>query len=245
MQLVRSDNGYHLWSETFDRTLDDIFQIQDDIARAVVDKLRLTLLTAVPSASAPATNSRGSQPLSCRAVLQGPRDAADLDKAVDCDQRALRSDVGYARAWAGLACSSTYGRSATATSRMIRAMRSARAAAEKALALDPTLGDAYSSPASYWSTSIMTGVTAPRASPVPARSTPEIRCYTDRDGRHRASLGERGRSGDATAAGAERDPLNRLTRRYSARLLYYSSRLAEAEAESGTCWNSAPVSGSA
>ena len=51
VQLVRSDNGYHLWSETFDRTLDDIFQIQDDIARAVVDKLRLTLLTAVPSTS--------------------------------------------------------------------------------------------------------------------------------------------------------------------------------------------------
>jgi len=41
VQLARSDNGYHLWSETFDRTLDDIFEIQDDIAHAVVDKLRL------------------------------------------------------------------------------------------------------------------------------------------------------------------------------------------------------------
>jgi TolB-like protein len=43
-QLIRVDNGYHIWSETYDRNQEDVFKIQDDIARAVVDKLRLTLL---------------------------------------------------------------------------------------------------------------------------------------------------------------------------------------------------------
>jgi adenylate cyclase len=45
-QLVRADNGYHLWSATFDRDLKDVFKVQDDIARVVVDKLKLTLILA-------------------------------------------------------------------------------------------------------------------------------------------------------------------------------------------------------
>ena len=43
-QLIRVDNGYHVWSETYDRKLDDIFKIQDEIAGAVVTALRVQLL---------------------------------------------------------------------------------------------------------------------------------------------------------------------------------------------------------
>ncbi len=43
-QLVRADNGYHLWSETYDRTVNDIFKVQDEIARAVVKALKISLL---------------------------------------------------------------------------------------------------------------------------------------------------------------------------------------------------------
>ena len=43
-QLVRADTGYHLWSETYDRPLDDIFNVQDDIANAVVQALQITLM---------------------------------------------------------------------------------------------------------------------------------------------------------------------------------------------------------
>ena len=50
VQLIRASDSSHLWSETYDRTLDDIFKVQDDIAAAVVDKLRITLLGAVPTA---------------------------------------------------------------------------------------------------------------------------------------------------------------------------------------------------
>jgi TolB-like protein/Flp pilus assembly protein TadD len=48
-QLIHAEDGYHLWSETYDRSLDDIFAIQDEIAREVVAQLKLTLLGAVPT----------------------------------------------------------------------------------------------------------------------------------------------------------------------------------------------------
>ena len=43
-QLIRADNGYHLWSETYDRQLDDIFKVQEEIAAAVVTALKVSLL---------------------------------------------------------------------------------------------------------------------------------------------------------------------------------------------------------
>ncbi len=47
-QLVKTDDGFHLWSETYDRTLDDIFAVQDDIANSVVRELKVTLLGEAP-----------------------------------------------------------------------------------------------------------------------------------------------------------------------------------------------------
>src|SRR4029079_10225350 len=52
VQLVKVADGYHLWSERYDRTLEDIFAVQDDIAQSVVKELRSTLL-APPSALSP------------------------------------------------------------------------------------------------------------------------------------------------------------------------------------------------
>jgi len=98
VQLERADNGYHLWSETYDRDLKDVFKVQDDIARAVVDKLKLTLLDRVPAAPA-----RTSNPEAHSLYLQGRYFAqsdtrAGLDKAVDYFKRAIAIDPGYASA---------------------------------------------------------------------------------------------------------------------------------------------------
>ena len=48
-QLIRADDGFHVWSDTWDRTLDDIFAIQDEIAAEVVAQLKVTLLGAAPT----------------------------------------------------------------------------------------------------------------------------------------------------------------------------------------------------
>jgi adenylate cyclase len=47
-QLIKVNNGFHLWSATFDRTLDDIFVVQDEIAKSVVDNLKINLLGTMP-----------------------------------------------------------------------------------------------------------------------------------------------------------------------------------------------------
>jgi len=230
VQLVRSDNGYHLWSETFDRTLDDIFQIQDDIARAVVDKLKLTLLTAVPSASTVATNVEAHNLYLQGQYFRDRETQADLDKAVDCYQRALALDAGYARAWAGL--SAVYVRQiGNSYIALDQGYALSRAAAEKAIALDPTLGDAYSSLGVVlvnidhdWRGSATRLARARVLDP----GNPLLLLVTAVVGQ---ALGNAEEAVELLRQALDRDPLNLLARRYFARMLYYSNRLAEAEAE--------------
>ena len=70
-QLVRADNGFHLWSATYDRDLKDVFKVQDDIARVVVEKLKLTL-----AGTEPTTGARTENAAAHNLLLQGDLRAA-------------------------------------------------------------------------------------------------------------------------------------------------------------------------
>ncbi len=105
-QLVRADNGYHLWSETYDRTLDNIFQIQDEIAVAVVDALKITLLGEAPKA-------RETDPKAYQLYLEGQYisrqiSAPTLPRAIELLKSAVEIDPNYAPAWAELAYAYMY-----------------------------------------------------------------------------------------------------------------------------------------
>ena len=116
VQLVKVADGYHLWSETYDRTLDDIFAVQDDIAQSVVKELRTTLLgeDADSDASgeakaevAKAAKGRGTDPEAHRLYLlarhlldRGTRE--DTAKAIEYLKQALERDPEFALAWAEL-----------------------------------------------------------------------------------------------------------------------------------------------
>ena len=103
-QLIKASDGFHLWSETYDRELRDIFAVQDDIARAVAGSLQVTLLgggKAAPSA-------KGTNVEAYNAVLQGRyfwdrRGKENLERAVGYFEQAIKLDPNYAPAWAGLA----------------------------------------------------------------------------------------------------------------------------------------------
>jgi hypothetical protein len=71
-QLIRAAEGYHLWSETYDRKMDDIFKIQDEIASEVVKELKVKLLGAAPEA-------RTTDPKAYALYLQGRRGSAVED----------------------------------------------------------------------------------------------------------------------------------------------------------------------
>jgi TolB-like protein/Tfp pilus assembly protein PilF len=141
-QLISAADGYHVWSETYDRTLDDIFVVQDEIAGAVVEELRGTLL-----GPAFAARSKPKDPEAYNLVLQGRyfverNGRKDLEHAIDYFRQALQRDPGFAPAWAGL--SSAYsGQSDSGLVPIADGNRRAREAAQKALELDPSLSEAH------------------------------------------------------------------------------------------------------
>ncbi|MGK7313042.1 MAG: tetratricopeptide repeat protein [Candidatus Longimicrobiales bacterium M2_2A_002] len=101
-QLVRSDDGFHVWSETWDRSLDDIFAIQDEIAADVVDQLRVTLLDETRPRVQTTDPEAYRLYLQARYVTElGTREAAL--RAEELYGEALEIDPEYAPAWVGLA----------------------------------------------------------------------------------------------------------------------------------------------
>jgi TolB-like protein/Tfp pilus assembly protein PilF len=141
-QLIKAADGSHLWSETYDRTLDDIFVVQDDIAGEVVKALKLTLLgTALTTRSKPQDSEAYNLALQGRFFLER-RGKEDLERSVDYFRRSRERDPEYAPAWAGL--SRAYANQAdNGFVPAADGYRRAREAAEKALALDPQLVDAH------------------------------------------------------------------------------------------------------
>jgi TolB-like protein/class 3 adenylate cyclase/cytochrome c-type biogenesis protein CcmH/NrfG len=115
-QLIEVASDSHLWSETYDRELEDIFAVQDDIAQSVVKELRAALLperadkpdTAAAAAEVrKASSGRSVNPEAFQLYLQGKFFAervnqADSDKAIELFKRALAVDPEFALAWAGL-----------------------------------------------------------------------------------------------------------------------------------------------
>jgi TolB-like protein/DNA-binding winged helix-turn-helix (wHTH) protein/Tfp pilus assembly protein PilF len=103
-ELIKADDGFELWSETYDRKMGDIFSVEDEIARAATDALQIKLMGAENAARA--TNERSANPQAYVAFLHARyfttrgRDKADLDNALAYVEEAIKLDEKYARAWA-------------------------------------------------------------------------------------------------------------------------------------------------
>jgi adenylate cyclase len=140
-QLIRAADSSHLWSETYDRELTDIFAVQDEIAAAVVTQLKLRLLGGQLPASNATHNAEAYMLLLQARHLMGARTAESLQQAHDRLKQALALDPGYADAWAALSGLHTL-RAGWVMRNQTEAIREARAAAQRALALDPTNAEA-------------------------------------------------------------------------------------------------------
>jgi TolB-like protein/Tfp pilus assembly protein PilF len=104
-QLIDVENGYHLWSERYDREMADVFAIQDEIAENIVKALRVVLTPTEAQAIrvAPAADVRAYEfYLKGRQLFHQAR-ADSLNQARDMYRRAIVLDPAYARAYAGLA----------------------------------------------------------------------------------------------------------------------------------------------
>ncbi len=229
VQLIRADNGYHLWSETYDRDLQDVFKVQDDISRTVVEKLKLTLGNAVPS-----TPPRTVNPEVHNLYLQGRyflqnESAGDLEKAIGFFQRAIAIDPSYAPAW-GLLGFAYFRQVANGYVPVSQGDQRVKVAAQKAIELDPMLSEPYQllslvkmTDSHDWAAARAELNKALQVDPTnigalinDAHLTRTIGNIDDALAKFRHSL--------------DRDPLDLLNRRYFGRVLYFAGQLNEAEA---------------
>jgi tetratricopeptide (TPR) repeat protein len=134
-----------LWSQTYDRDLKDIFAIQDEIARAIGDELKVRVIGAGSAGtSGGGTKNLQAHDLYLRGLAQWQTRSADgLLAARESFEQAIAADPGYADAWAGLALCYAVISDYTLRISAADANSRAREAAERALVLAPTLAEAY------------------------------------------------------------------------------------------------------
>jgi TolB-like protein/Flp pilus assembly protein TadD len=229
-QLVRADNGFHLWSQTYDRDAHDIFAVQDDIAKSVSQQLQISLLGASAPAPQQATSPEVYELyLKARALAAGDT-AADLDQAVELFHKALDLDPNYAPAWAWLAQCHTR-RVAQGLDSSGKGYAEATAAARRAIALNPALPEAY----------VALGVTLTQHDHDWAGARDAFSKALALDPGNASALGAlghlsaaAGRPSDAVAyfrRAVQADPLNLMERKYLGRALTYARASAEGAAE--------------
>jgi TolB-like protein/cytochrome c-type biogenesis protein CcmH/NrfG len=143
VQLVNAADGYHLWSERYDKETKDIFDVQDEIARSVAERLKITLEGSRPERLVKAgTKNLEAYQLYAKGRVLLTRQGPAVANVVDCFERAVRLDPNYAQAWAGLADSYTVlGYSGLVRPEMC--MPQAMEAARRAVTLDPSLAEAH------------------------------------------------------------------------------------------------------
>jgi serine/threonine-protein kinase len=146
VQLVKGETNAHLWADTFDRKLTDIFAIESDVAKTIAEKLQAKLTGSEERALSiqPTADSEAHQLYLQGRYLWNRRTGQNLKKALSYFQQAVEKDPSFALAYTGIADSCAlipvYGAGAPKDY-----YPRAKAAAEKALQLDDTLAEAHTS----------------------------------------------------------------------------------------------------
>ncbi len=101
-QLIRDDDGFHVWSETYDRKLENVFALQDDLAQRVGSALQESLLLVAPAARSSIDPAAYDHYLKGRALLRARR---DIPTAINEFQAAVALEPGFAAGWSSLSLS--------------------------------------------------------------------------------------------------------------------------------------------
>ena len=142
VELVDVASGFQIWSESYNRTVDDIFAIQDDIATAIVDALRVQLVPGTSRLRAGTSNVRAHDAYLLGLARWHTRSETDLLRALEYFQQAVEEDESYAPAHAGLALTYAVLPAYTGYPTAEAAEKGSREAA-RALALNAQLAEAH------------------------------------------------------------------------------------------------------
>lgn len=140
IQLIDARTGFQVWSERYDRQMEDIFELQDDIARAITERLKVSL----GAGARRSTSDLQAYEFYLKGRYYWAQRPQGIGKAIEYFEGAINTDPKYARARAGLAdCYATLGSWENGTMPPIEAMAKAKEAADKALELDKRLAEAH------------------------------------------------------------------------------------------------------
>jgi len=142
-QLIHAADGSHLWSETYDREISDVFRTQDEIAGAVVAALKVSLLGRAAPKSTPTSNSEAYGLYLKGRLLDHRYNQTDAAAAQALFRQALALDPNFAPAWAALASSLSSGQMLGATDDISNIRSTTLEAARRALELDPSNVEAH------------------------------------------------------------------------------------------------------
>jgi TolB-like protein/Flp pilus assembly protein TadD len=151
-QLIDASNGYHIWSGSYERQLTDIFQLQDELARSLVQALRIQLSAGEASVL---VAEQTSKPEAYNALIRGRTllnwgSSENLDQSISYFEKAVSADPDYAKAWGYLA----WARSGAVFFRPTSEMSLHTAEAyNRALALNPHQSEALAAKA--WMTALL------------------------------------------------------------------------------------------
>jgi TolB-like protein/Flp pilus assembly protein TadD len=241
-ELVSAADGIQLWTRTFDRELKDIFAVQEEIARAVAESLKVTLLGSDLAQKSAPTNVEAHN-----AYLQGHfhfqrRNLEDYRKAVDYFDEAIRLDPDYALAYTER--SEAWSFIGDLTGQHEPAWSNARSDAEKAVAIAPDLAEARA--ALGWvrffiDWKFVEGITAIKRAKELSPANPTANDLLARAILYLGWLDE----GERQARHAvELDPLSVIAQSNVARALFYAGKLDEADAAARKAAELQPASAS-
>jgi len=227
-QLIQVSDRTHLWAETYERELADVFAIQSEVARDIAKSLVVGLL---PAQQAGLAASRQVNPEAYEAYLKGrfhwnKRTGKDIEKAIDYFQQAVGRDPSYALAYVGLAESYAVLPDYSDTPPE-EAYSKAREAATRAIEMDDTLAEAYASLAMVsrhrrrWSAAEQEFKRAIQLNPAHATAHHWYAFYLMFMGRHDESIAEIERA-------RKLDPLSLIINANTGYMLYHARRYDQA-----------------
>ena len=228
VQLISTSNSSHVWSETFDRGLGDVFAVQDEIATAVAAALQATLERGNPNARSPA-NFDAFEKFTQGEFYYYRRAPGDIERSVRYYEEAVSIDPRYARAWAALAGAYSY--LAWAGSGVDKVLQRRQGdAARKAVELDPGLAVAHARLAHFYDET-MNKTKRDEHERLALELDPEDPLVLSDLGGKAFERGDLDQAIAMHRRALTRDPLNTVTRNNLAVILLADERLDEAMSE--------------
>jgi serine/threonine-protein kinase len=228
-ELVNAADGIELWTRTFDRELKDIFAVQQEIAKAVAESLRVTLLGSQEKSAQMATNSVEAHNAYLQAHFHRQRgNVEDYRKAITYFDRAIELDPNYALAYAER--SETWTLIGDLTGQRPTAYPQARSDAEKAVAIAPALAEAHAALGwvrAFAEWKFAEGLSELQRAKELSPANPTANDLLARVIVYRGRMEEAERQ---ARQAVELDPLSAATQFTLGRVLFYAGKLDEADA---------------